>query len=58
MPGELGDEEQGVGYYERRFSPDDSANMPVEPMDSMRKKTKNVSVMKVLRDHIKAQESE
>jgi hypothetical protein len=54
MPGELGneDEQQGVGYYEHRYAPDDDPNMPPRgTIEDMRKKTKPTSVMKVLRDY-------
>jgi hypothetical protein len=58
MPGELGyeEEQQGAGYYERRCTPDDSANMPVEPMESMREKVKDNTLLKVLQKHIKDKE--
>ena len=58
MPGELGNEEeqQGIGYYEHRFSPDDDPNMlPAGTISEMRKKVPQTSVMKVLRDFSKAQ---
>lgn len=53
MPGELGNEEeqQGVGYYEHRYAPDDDPNTePPGDIESMRKRPNNKSVMKVLRD--------
>ena len=52
MPGELGNEEeqQGVGYYEHRFSPDDDPNtLPPGPISDMRKRVPQTSVMKALR---------
>jgi|WetSurMetagenome_2_1015567.scaffolds.fasta_scaffold81630_3 hypothetical protein len=57
MPGELGneDEQQGVGYYEHRFSPDDNANMlPAGSITDMKKKVPQTSVFKVLRDFSKS----
>jgi hypothetical protein len=41
MPGELGNEEEqsGVGYYEHKYSPDDTPNMmPQGTIGEMRKK--------------------
>jgi hypothetical protein len=41
MPGELGNEEEqsGVGYYEHKYSPDDTANMePQGTIGDMKKK--------------------
>jgi hypothetical protein len=52
MPGELGNEEEqsGVGYYERRYSPDDDPNMtPPGAIEDMKKRVNPGSVMKVLR---------
>ena len=52
MPGELGNEEeqQGVGYYEHRFSPDvDPCTEPNGTIGDMKKKPPNGSVMRVLR---------
>jgi len=56
MPGELGNEEEqaGVGYYEHRYSPDDSPNSPpMGTIGDMRCKPSPKSVMKVLRDFTK-----
>lgn len=53
MPGELGneDEQQGVGYYEHRYSPDDDPNSePPGQIGDMRKKPSQHSVLKVLRN--------
>jgi len=58
MPGELGNEEeqQGVGYYEHRVSPDDTPNMnPPGTISDMRKKVPSKSIMKVLRDFSEGQ---
>lgn len=52
MPGELGNEEeqQGVGYYEHRSSPDgDPCTEPNGTIGDMKKKPPNGSVMRVLR---------
>lgn len=54
MPGELGneDEQAGVGYYEHRYSPDETPNSPpMGPIGEMRPKPSQKSVMKVLRDY-------
>ena len=56
MPGELGNEEEqgGVGYYEHRYSPDDTANMePRGTIEDMHKKPTQRSIMKVLRNFTK-----
>lgn len=56
MPGELGNEEEqsGVGYYEHRYSPDDTPNMePQGTIGEMQKKPTQRSVMKVLRNFTK-----
>jgi hypothetical protein len=56
MPGELGNEEESnmVGYYEHRYSPDDTPNMePPGTIENMQKKPTQRSVMKVLRNFTK-----
>lgn len=53
MPGELGneDEQQQVGYYEHRYSPDDDpCTEPPGTIEDMKKKPSNSSVMRVLRE--------
>ena len=64
MPGELGNEEeqQGVGYYEHRYSPDDDpCTEPSGDIGDMKKRPSNGSVMRVLRkfteDQMKREES-
>jgi hypothetical protein len=49
MPGELGNEEEqsGVGYYEHKYSPDDTANMmPQGTISDMQKKPSQNSAPK------------
>ena len=50
MPGELGDEQEQpeVGYYERRYVPDDDPN--TSPFGVCRRMPSGKSVLKVLRN--------
>ncbi len=50
MPGELGyeDEQQGVGYYERRYIPNGEANTPV-PSEEDRQRPNSRQVLNVIR---------
>lgn len=58
MPGELGNEEQqqGVGYYEKRYPPDLKPNE--DTMDEMRKRISNKSLLRVMRDYGESKDKE